>query len=138
MSPRRTALTVEGISEPLSPSVRPDVRPEGTGACTCPAGTNFAACRCRWGVLVLRALQLGYGPRSTPAVLARELEDFAGLARLAATDGKADAVRRLGRGWVGSVAALARMVKLSPARVRQIVPTIDEMVRAAKLRASER
>ena len=113
----------EGIVEPLSAALRPDIRPAGTGACTCPPGTLYARCECEWGVAVTRLLQLGYSRQATPDVIAREVPN---LGRTISADllpaARRAALRTLARTWADSLTALARLLDVTPAALRKAAP----------------
>ena len=130
--------TVEGITEPLSPSVRPDLRPAGIGGCVCPAGTNYAACECAWGVLVDRLMQMGYGRGADAVTIAREAQDLTEFAEQVLGTARRVAIRRVAHEWPGSVAALGRLVGVSGQRLAELVPTISALVKSAKAREAKR
>lgn len=130
--------TVDGVAEPLSASVRPDLRPAGIGGCTCPAGTNYAACTCAWGVMITRMFQLGYGRDADAVTIAREAQDLSDAVEQTLGRARRTAVKRLAREWPGSVAALGRLVGLSGQRVAELVPDVSALVRAAKAREASR
>lgn len=113
----------DGIVEPLSTALRPDIRPAGTGACICPPGTLYARCECEWGVAVTRLLQLGYSRTATPDVIAREVPN---LGRTISVDllpaARRTALRTLARTWTDSLTALARLLDVTPAALRKAAP----------------
>lgn len=115
---------VEALTGPPSATVRPDVRPAGMGACTCPPGTLYAGCECAWGTLVDRMLMLGYGRQADPVTIAREVTDLGAYARQLAGQARQRALTALGRTWEGSAAALARLVGISSQALRAAAPQV--------------
>lgn len=113
----------EGIMEPLSPRLRPDIRPAGTGACTCPPGTVYAGCTCSWGVAINRMLQLGYSRQADPATIARDVPN---LGKMISNDlmpaARRTALRTLARSWTESLDALAKLLGVTPAAIRKAAP----------------
>lgn len=113
----------EGIVEALSARLRPDIRPAGTGACTCPPGTVYAGCECGWGVAVTRMLQLGYSRQADPATIAREVPN---LGKMISNDlmpaARRTALRTLARTWTESLDSLAKLLQVSPAAIRKAAP----------------
>ena len=124
--------TVEGIAEPLSAAVRPDIRPAGTGGCTCPPGTNYAACTCAWATMIDRLLQLGYSRTADPVTIAREAQDTSDYVRSTLRTARVNAVRTRARTWPGSVAALGRLVGLGGQRLADLVPNVRELVAGSR------
>lgn len=118
-----TAVTKEGIMEALSPRLRPDIRPAGTGACTCPPGTVYAGCECAWGVAVTRMLQLGYSRQADPVTIAREVPN---LGKMINNDlmpaARRTALRTVARSWTDSLGALAKLLGVSPAAISKAAP----------------
>lgn len=113
----------EGIMEPLSPRLRPDIRPAGTGACTCSPGTVYAGCTCSWGVAINRMLQLGYSRQADPATIARDVPN---LGKMISNDllpaARRTALRTLARSWTESLDALAKLLGVTPAAIRKAAP----------------
>jgi hypothetical protein len=113
----------EGIVEALSARLRPDIRPAGTGACTCPPGTVYAGCECGWGTAITRMLQLGYSRQADPVTIAREVSD---LGKMISNDlmpaARRTALRTLARTWTDSLGALAKLLGVTPAAIRKAAP----------------
>lgn len=97
-------------------------RPAGRGACSCPAGTNFAACECAWGALIRRMLQLGYGREADAATLARELPALGATAVDVTSGARKAAIGRLARGWQGPASSLARYLGVSFPALKAAAP----------------
>jgi hypothetical protein len=122
-----TTVTKGGIVEALSANVRPDLRPPGMGACTCPPGTLYAGCKCSWGVAIDRLLDLGY--RADPATIARDVSDTAAyVAETVAPAAKRAALTTLARQWPSTLAAFAKMLGVTAAAVRKASPAAARMI----------
>lgn len=109
MSAVRQAEPVD-VRALLSPAVRLDLRPEGTGACTCPPGTLYGSCRCPWGTMVARLLTIGYGRAADPVTLAQELGDTATFVADQISAARARSIRTVVKSWTGPARALARLL----------------------------
>lgn len=113
----------DGIVEPLSTALRPDIRPAGTGACTCPPGTLYARCECEWGVAVTRMLQLGYSRQADLVTIAREVSD---LGKTISVDlmpaARRRALRTIAATWQESLRSLAVLLGVTPAAIRKAAP----------------
>lgn len=121
-------VTKEGIVEPLSATVRPDLRPPGTGACTCPPGTLYAGCTCSWGLVIDRMLQLGYSRRADAVTLARELPNLGACAQDVTAAARRDAITTLARTWTMSAGALAKLLGVSYAALKAASPVAVRMI----------
>lgn len=118
----------EGIMEPLSATVRPDIRPPGTGACTCPPGTLYAGCTCSWGVAINRLLQLGYSRGADPVTLARELPNLGSYVQEVAAAARKNAITTLARDWTASAAKFARMLGIGYPALQSAAPAAVRMI----------
>lgn len=124
-------------SEHLSGAQRPDIRPAGMGACTCPPGTLYGGCECGWGLMVQRLMWLGYGPDADAVTIARQAQDTSVYAAETVRRARIGAVQSLARTWTGSVAALGRLVGLGGQRVTDLVPGVAELVENAVRKANQ-
>lgn len=123
-----TTTRKEGIVEPLSATLRPELRPPGVGACTCPPGTLYAGCTCSWGVVMDRMLQLGYGRGADPVTLARELPNLGALAQQVTAKSRERAITTLARDWTMSAGALARLVGVTYGALKSAAPSAVRMI----------
>jgi hypothetical protein len=121
-------VTKDGIVEALSATVRPDIRPPGTGTCTCPPGTLYAACTCAWGVAIDRLLQLGYSRGADPVTLARELPDLGAYVQGVASAARKHAITTLARDWTASAAKFARMLGIGYPALQSAAPAAVRMI----------
>lgn len=113
----------DGIVEPLSATVRPDLRPPGMGACTCPAGTQYASCKCGWATLIDRLLFFAYSGKADPVTIAREISDTAEYLRdTLAPAARRSALRTLAATWTGTLSAFAKMLGISAAAISKAAP----------------
>lgn len=100
---------------------RPDIRPPGVGACTCPPGTLYDACTCQWGNAITRMLQLGYA--ADPLTIAREAPALGThLVRDVMPSARYRALRALR--WAGPVGELAKLLGVTQRALRNFAPTI--------------
>lgn len=114
----------EAIMETLSPAVRVDLRPAGTGACMCAPGTNYARCECAWGVMITRALQLAYGRDADDVVRARELKHFGDSWADLASKSRRIALRSIAGYWTMSVGKLAKLLGVTTNALRDFAPEV--------------
>lgn len=120
----------EGIVEALSATVRPDIRPPGMGACTCPPGTLYASCACGWATLIDRLLFFAYGRQADPATIAREISDTATwLHRDLAPTARRNALTALASQWRGTFREFAKMLGVTAPAIRKAAPAAARMIR---------
>lgn len=113
----------DGIMEALSATVRPDLRPPGMGACTCPAGTLYASCTCGWATLIDRLLFFAYSGKADPVTIAREISDTAEYLRdTLAPQARRAAIWALAATWQQSLRSLADLLGVTPAAIRKAAP----------------
>jgi hypothetical protein len=125
-----TTVTKEGIVEALSATVRPDLRPPGMGACTCPPGTLYASCTCAWVDLIDRLLFYAYGRQADPATIAREISDTATwFHRNVAPAARRNALTTLARQWGGTFRDFAKMLGVTAPAIRKAAPAAARMIR---------
>lgn len=118
----------EGIVEPLSATLRPELRPPGVGACTCPPGTLYAGCTCSWGAAIDRMLMLGYGRGADPVTLARELPNLGAYAQQVTAAARAAAIVTLARTWTMSAGQLAKLIGVSYSALKSAAPSAVRMI----------
>lgn len=118
----------DGIVEALSAALRPDRRPPGMGACTCPPGTLYAGCECSWGVMIDRMLQLGYSRGADPVTIAREAPDLGTFAQQVLATARRAAITTLARQWVGPAAGLARVLGITYNALKLTAPAAARMI----------
>lgn len=122
-------VTKEGIVEPLSATVRPDLRPPGIGACTCPPGTLYASCTCSWATLIDRLMFYAYGRQADPATIAREISATAKWFYMdVAPTARRNALTTLARQWHGTFRAFAKMIGVTAPAIRKAAPAAARMI----------
>lgn len=123
-------MNKEGIVEALSATVRPDLRPPGMGACTCPPGTLYASCECGWSLLIDRMLFFAYGRKADPATIAREISDTAKwFATEVAPTARRNALVTLASQWRGTFREFAKMLGVTAPAIRKAAPAAARMIR---------